>query len=655
MDFLMREGDYLRMGALQTSDGVTFTFEGEKEQKCEILLYEKSTGRTEAVEVPREYCVGSLRSIVLIGLDTSRYDYNYRINGQVMVDPYARRIVGREHWFETKRYSADYQVRGGFASTGFDWEDDQPPEIDKKDMVMYQLHVRNFTMDATGMAGCKGTFEGVERKLPHLKELGITTVVFLPVYEFEEMILPEEEDLPDYITWKEEQRTKQKADPKVEKVNCWGYVEGNYFAVKSSYAKGKDPEQSLKHLIKSMHQQNMECILQIYFPDTVNQNLMLDVMRYWVMEYHVDGFHLMGEKIPVRAMVQDLTLSRTKLFYHRFDEDLLEQKCAYPHLYLYKDEFMYPMRRLLNHQGGSLNDFANQMRKQKEYAGFVNYLDSLNGLTLADVFSYNEKHNEDNGENNADGSDWNFSSNYGVEGPTRRKYIEQIRMKQMRNALSILFLGQSVPMLMEGDEFANSQKGNNNAYCQDNKVGWVNWSNEKKYASLEEFVKKLITFRKDHPVICMNEPMKLRDYRGLGYPDLSYHGDRAWLTCFEQNRQSVGLLYCGAYAGKAEPDSLVQTEPAVKEAEPEKKGKKKSGKKTEAKEEPDYGELLYIAYNFHTGKQSLALPKIGKKQIWEKVMDTQQEQGFLEQPVPVEADRAEIAGMTVQILVGKRG
>ncbi|MGN0342595.1 MAG: alpha-amylase family glycosyl hydrolase [Roseburia sp.] len=622
MKFSMREGDYLRMGVFQASDGVTFTFEGEKEQKCEILLYEKGTGRIEEVEVPREYCLGSLRSIVLVGLDTSRYDYNYRIDGQIVVDPYARRIVGRENWFEVERYSKTYQVRGGFAAGDFAWGDDQPPEIDKKDMIMYQIHVRYFTMDASHMAGCKGTFEGVERKLSYLKELGITTVVLMPVYEFEEMIIPVEIELPDYITWKEEQRTRQKAEKKVEKVNCWGYVEGNYFAVKASYAKGKCPEQSFKQLVKSMHEQNMECIMQIYFPNTVNQNLMLDAMRYWVMEYHVDGFHLMGDRIPVRAMAQDLILSRTKLFYDHFDEDLLTAECAYPHLYIYRDEFMYPMRRLLNHQGGNLTDFVNQMRKQKDYAGFVNYLDAINGFPLADVFSYNEKHNEANGEDNVDGSDWNYSSNYGVEGPTRKKYIEQVRLKQMRNALAILFLGQSVPMLMEGDEFANSQKGNNNAYCQDNKVGWVNWSNEKKYSSLQEFVKNLIVFRREHEIIHMNHPMQLHDYKGYGYPDLSYHGDSAWLTGFEPNRQSVGLLYCGNYA---------------------------------AEEGQENEELIYIAYNFHTGKQFLALPKLGKNKVWLKVMDTQMEQGFLERPVKVAAVQAEISGMTVQILIGKQG
>ena len=621
MKYVIREGDYLRMGACRTGDGVTFTFAGEKEQVCEIILYEKKSDQTEYVMVPADYCVGSLRSIELCGLDTRRYDYNYRIDGKIVVDPYARRIVGREKWFETSRYTEDYQIRGGFASLAYDWGQDRCPEIDKRDMVMYKLHVRNFTMDATGLSGKKGTFEGLELKLPYLKELGITTVELMPVYEFEELIFPAEGDLPDYVTWKEEQRANQKSKKEVDKVNCWGYVEGNYFSVKAAFAKGKEPERSFKHLIRQMHSLDMECVMEIYFPSTVNQNLMLDVMRFWVMEYHIDGFHLLGDKLPIRAMAQDLILSRTKLFYEYFDGDLLDAPEKYPHLYLYRDEFSYPVRMLMNHHGGNLNDFANQMRKQKEYAGFVNFLTSVNGFTLADVFSYNEKHNLENGEDNTDGTDWNYSANYGVEGPTRKRYIEQVRTRQMRNALAILFLGQSVPLLMEGDEFANSQKGNNNAYCQDNRIGWVNWRNEKKYEALQSFVRKLIAFRKAHPVIRMNKPMQLHDYRGHGYPDLSYHCDRAWMVGFERNRQSVGILYCGAYA--------------VDEGDEE-----------EA--------LIYLAYNFHTGKQFLALPKLPKEQKWYRVMDTGYEEGFLEKPVPVLATQVEIAGMTVQILVGKQ-
>ena len=296
-------------------------------------------------------------------------------------------------------------------------------------------------------------------------------------------------------------------------------------------------------------------------------------------------------------------------------EDLLEQDYAYPHLFVYRDEFYYPLRKMLNHKEICLTDFVNQMRKQKKYAGFVNYAASNDGFTLADVFMYSEKHNEANGENNADGNDWNYSDNYGIEGPTRKKYIESLRKKQLRNAITAVFLAQGIPLLAAGDEIGNSQRGNNNAYCQDNAVGWVNWKNDKKYASLQQFVRKMTAFRKAHPVLRMEEPMRMNDYKGLGYPDLSFHCDSAWTVGFSPNRQSVGMLYCGLYA--------------------------------------DCEEMIYVAYNFHTGKQFLALPKLPKSKKWYKVMDTGNENGFLEKEMIMDAVQVEIAGMSIQILIGK--
>ena len=620
MEYLIKEGDYCKMGAVCKENSITFTFAGQEEQPCSILLYDKKNSTTEEIAVPQEFCVGSLHSIEIQGLEYTQYNYNYKIDGQVIVDPYARRIIGREKWFETSRYSANYQVCGGFAQSDFDWKQDKAPKIIEQDMVMYKLHVRNFSMDSGERAAVKGTFDAVIHKIPYLKELGITTVECMPIYEFEELVIPQEADLPDYVTWKEERRTSQKEAVQIERVNCWGYVKGDYFAPKASYAKGKDAENALKTMVYTLHEAGMECVMEMFFPGSVNQNLILDALRFWVMEYHIDGFHLVGENLPIRAIAQDLVLSRTKLFYESFDEDLLEWNKKHPHLYIYRDEFLYPVRKMMNHMDTSLTAFADQMRKQKENAGFINYIASNNGFTLWDVFSYSEKHNEDNGEHNADGNDWNYSANYGVEGVSRKRYIEQLRAKQLRNAVTILALGQGVPLIYEGDEIANSQKGNNNAYCQDNKTGWVNWRNEKKYGWLTEYVKKMLAFRRAHPILHMDKPMQMHDYKGLGYPDLSYHCDSAWVTGFEQSRQSVGMLYCGLYA-------------------------------TDCAKHTD--DLIYIAYNFHTGKQFLALPKLQKKQKWYRVVDTGLEGGFLEESLAVQADRVEITGMSIQILIGK--
>ena len=632
MEYVITKGDFAKMGVSHTKGGTIFTFEGKIESKCAVLLYQIESGNILRLDVPGDYCIGSLRSALVKGLDTRKYFYNYEIDGQISVDPYARRIKGREHWFETTRYGSDYQVWCGFDEEDFSWENDKTPEILKEDMVLYKLHVRGFTMDGGTTGKKKGTFEGIREKLPYLHALGITSVELMPAYEFEEMVIPVQEQLPDYLTWKiqEKQNKSNKNHPAiltemgretVEKVNYWGYIPGNYFAPKAAYASQSDEVTEYKNLIKSMHALSMECIMEIYFDEKMNQNQMIDVLRFWVMHYHVDGFHLIGENLPIRAMTQDSLLSRTKLFCSGFERELLEDRTQYPRLYIYNDEYLYPLRKMLNHMDGSMVEFTNQQKKQHECYGYVNYAAINNSFTLVDVFAYNEKHNMDNGENNADGLNFNFTSNYGVEGPTRKKFICAIRRKQVRNAFAMLLLAQGVPLIAAGDEFGNSQSGNNNAYCQDNKTGWVNWKNAKSNAALVEYVRSLLEFRRNHPVLHQAKPMKQSDYKGHGYPDLSYHSDEAWVVGFEPGRQYAGILYSGAYANNA--DGTCDQD-------------------------------IYVAYNFRNGKHFLALPKLPRGKKWYQVMDTSREQSFLEVEKLLEKqEQVEILGMSVQILIGK--
>lgn len=632
MEYSVSQGNYLRMGASVQKNSIIYTFEGEYNQQCSVLLYEKNSEDAIKIPVPAEYGIGSLRSIEITGIDPKKYDYNYEIDGQVVVDPYARRIVGREKWADTARSSHDFAVRSGFPAESFDWQDDKQPQIAKEDMILYKLHIRNFTMDGASDGVKKGTFEAVEHRLPYLKTLGVTSVELMPVYEFEEFVINRTEEVPDYVTWKKEyqessetagengQETEHKPEAVIAKVNCWGYTEGNYFAPKVSYAKSRNAEDSLKHLIKSLHEAEMECIMEMYFPETVNQNRMLDVLRFWVMEYHVDGFHLIGANLPMAAITQDLILSRTKIFYEQFNEQWEERDKVHPHRYVYREEFQYPVRKLLNHHGGNLSEFVDQMRKQSEHMGFVNYIASNNGFTLSDLFSYSEKHNEANGENNADGIDWNYSANYGAEGASRKKYVQRLRERQMRNAITILMMAQGIPMICEGDEIANSKNGNNNTYCQDNKTGWVNWKLKKSQEEYLAYVKKIIAFRKAHPILHPAQPMQMHDYKGVGYPDWSVHTDTAWMSNPNGSAQAVGMLYCGDYA---------------------------------VKEDGTADDMLYVAYNFHTGKQFLALPKLPKGKKWYKVVDTGYENGFLEEEVCIDASQIETAGMTIQILIGK--
>ncbi len=623
MNYKIKEGNYEKMGLVRKDGAAVFTFEGEKEDDCSILIYGKNQETAEKIAVPEEYCRGSVRSVLITGLPQKNLKYNYEINGEIKTDDYARRIAGREKWNDFGRSRWNYAICGGDVLQEFDWQGDRPPEIPRSRMVMYKLHVRNFSMDAGLRGSVRGTFCAVTEKIPYLKSLGVTTLEFLPVYEFEELVLTEQAKMPQYLRWesREEDKIKPQEKQPTGRVNCWGYAPGNYFAPKASYSSIPQADLEWKTLIRELHRHGMECIMEMYFDERANQNMILDALRFWVREYHVDGFHLLGDALPVTAIAQDLLLSRTKLFCSGFAPLLLEKEKKYHHLYVYSDEYLYPARRLLNHMGGNLNEFLCQQRKQHRVQGFVNYVANHDGFTLADVFRYSEKHNEANGEDNYDGSNWNYSNNCGAEGKTRKRFVENTRRRQMKNALAMLFTAQGVPLIYAGDEFANSQEGNNNAYCQDNRIGWINWKNREQYEWLLTFVRQLAEFRREHPILSLDVPFRQSDYKRKGFPDLSYHGESAWMTSIPADKQAVGVMYCGDYARKEDGS-------------------------------PD--EFVYVGYNFHSGQGSLALPKLPAKKKWHLVMNTAREVPFLEQRQLLENQQfLLLAGQSVSILIGK--
>lgn len=590
----LREGTYSRFGASMLADGICFTFEGEKDSDCAIRLYEKRKHAGEAcayrdIPVPREFCIGAVRSVCVPGLDAAHFDYNYVIDGQVVVDPYAKRIIGREKWCDYSRRDTGYEVRSGFDFHDFDWKGDHCPEIPEQDMILYKLHVRGFTKDGGAAGKKKGTFAGVTEKIPYLKELGITTVELMPAYEFEELVPPKhKESTMDFEGWAPQavagyQLMQQKKYEEKEKelpgTNYWGYGDGDYFAPKASYASGSSPSEEMKEMIRSLHEAGLECVMEMSFDAQVNPNYIVEVLRHWVLEYHVDGFHLLCSQTAIASVICDVLLRRTKIFAQQFPEGVWEQPCSYPHLFVYNDDFLYAARKLINHQDGNLVEYLNQQKRQHPLIGFVNYFANNNGFTLADVFCYVTKHNEENGEDGSDGSDWNYSVNCGIEGSSRKKKILQQRERLMKQAMAAVVFAQGVPLILAGDEFGNSQNGNNNAYCQDNRTGWVNWKQLEKHQEYHRYVKELLALRSKHPCIRSRMPVQMTDYMAYGLPDLSYHGEQAWCSEVYPSMQAVGELYSGAYGGEAED--------------------------------------LYIGWNFSQSKMSLALPKPVQGNSWE--------------------------------------
>lgn len=594
MNIIVQAGNYEKMGTQKYGNDVIFTFQCPKETACAILLFEKHTKELRhKVSVPKEYCIGSVRSIRISNLPVKEYHYCYEIGGSRVRDPYGVKVIGREIWADKKRDLQTELLLSGFYTEEFDWQKDRLPEIAPQDMILYKLHVRGFTMERQGRK--KGTFAAVSENLEELRDLGITSVEFMPVYEFEE--------------WMGE-----------DKLNYWGYAPSDYFAVKASYADTQEPEQELKELIRKMHRYHMEFIMEIHFDNKTNYNLIIEILRFWIKEYHVDGFKLLGANLPIEAIVQDPYLTRTKIFYESFPSEFIKGE-QYRNLYLYNEDFLYPARKMLNHFGGDMTEFLAQIKKQGKSQHFVNYISNNNTFTLADVFSYNEKHNSENGEENLDGNNWNFSSNYGVEGRSRKGFVCKIRQKQIRNALAMLYLAKGIPLLWNGDEAANSQGGNNNAYCQDNRIGWVNWRKGKEQDNLHEFVKAMISFRKAHPILAGKEPFQMNDYKKLGYPDLSYHGAEAWISDVRGTTRAVGMMYTENYAQEKPP----------KEAD----------------------EFLYIGYNFYMGMQKFALPKLPKGKHWYLIMTTEEEQPFLKEQKRLNENFYEALGQTICILQGR--
>ena len=581
MNLTVKEGNYLALGAKVVKNQITFTFEGEKEDSCRVVLIHKTTKEKEFISVPDDFCMGSLRSITVTGINPQEYNYLYEINGKEVLDPYATVIVGREIWNDESRKDDKYKLTAGFNGVAFPWGDDKNPEVPKSDMIMYKLHVRGFTMGQKTAGKVKGTFQAVKNKIPYLKDLGVTTVELMPIYEFEEMPIPKELEIPEYVKWQpaaEDMIKPVVLDTEVKNINYWGYGEGNYYALKASYA--SEPAKAnveFKRLVKALHDNGMECVLEFFFPEDTNHNMIMDILHFWVKEYHVDGFHIIGGSLPITSIVQDPVLSRTKIFTEDFFGQY-DSRRKYKNLYVYKEEYQYAVRQLINHYDCDIREFANQQKKQGEQYGYVNFVAYNNGFTLADCFMYNDKHNEANGEENRDGNDYNLTNNFGVEGPTRKKFINETRRNRMRMAFTMLMFAQGVPLIMAGDEFGNTQEGNNNAYCQDNEIGWVNWSQFAKYKEDREFIKELIKFRKEHGIITKDEPFRFNDYRTMGAPEFSYHGENAWISQLDPGRRSLGMLYYGAYA---------------------KDGKNK--------------EDIYVGYNFYSEEVKLALPILKNK------------------------------------------
>ena len=631
--FQYKQGDTLPFGVTKTADGVQFAVSIPKGKECYLNIYKTGQKRPACrIRLSKEYRRGSVYFVKITdcpGADAGRsvaealsrdYEYMYEVDGKEFIDPYAAVVHGREKW--SKRPIGSHVVRGGIDLDSFDWEGDSPLGISFSDMILYQLHVRGFTRHASSKVAHRGTFAGLAEKIPYLQELGINSVLLLPCYEFDEVQMPAKiHGMPQQSAGKPQNvpRNEDKAgrqddfavspSMKVEqvKINYWGYGQSEtyYCAPKAAYA--SDPHGAgveFKNLVKKLHQAGIEVLMDIYFMPGTNVCLMEDCLRNWVLEYHVDGFRVNQEVMPAQMLVSDPVLSGVKLLTDYWNREMLASvgdSGSQGTLAEYNEGFMNCARRYLKSDEGQVEGFSGFFRRGSENMAYINFMTHVNGFTMMDLVSYDVKHNEVNGEGNQDGTQYNYSWNCGVEGKSRKKFIRSRRMSQIRNAFAMMLLAQGTPMILAGDEFGNTQEGNNNPYCQDNEITWLDWRSTSASTEIFDYVKKLIAFRKEHPVLHQNRELYMFDSLSCGMPDVSIHGTQAWKADFSYYSRMLAVLLYGDYQKKA--DGLAD-------------------------------DSIYIIFNMYWEPKSFDLPNLPADKDWYPAVETY-DNTFSEIPQPV--------------------
>ena len=606
--FAVRPGFYESNGATAIPGGVNFTVHSHGASSIELLLFHREAIEPFAVlPFPKRYRIGNVYSMIVFKLNIEEFEYAYRVDGpyepekgkifdksKYLLDPYAKAVTGQSRWGDTSPRGQHYKAR--VVRDDFDWGDLAAPLIPMEDLIIYELHVRGFTRDASSGVKHPGTFAGLMEKLPYLKSLGVNAIELMPIFEFDEM--------QDY-----REVNGQKL------YNYWGYSTVGFFSPNTSYAAETEFNREgteLKKLILACHRQGMEVYLDVVFnhtaegnergpffsfkgfdnniyylltPDgkyynfsgcgnTLNCNhpivhqMIMNCLRYWVTTYRVDGFRFdlasilgrnedgspMNKPPLLQAMAFDPILGDVKLIAEAWDAGGLYQVGSFPSWNRWAEwngRYRDDMRRYLKGDEGFAQAAALRLIGSRDMYDVhgrkdasVNFITCHDGFTLWDLFSYNEKHNEANGWDNTDGANDNNSWNCGAEGETEDQEINALRRRMCRNAFALLMCSRGIPMFLAGDEFGNTQFGNNNAYCQDNITSWLDWTLLDRNQEMFRFFQHMIRLRKENRVLRSN----LSD-GCWGHPDVSFYGVNGPQEGFGGHERFVGILYTGGERG----------------------------------------------------------------------------------------------------------
>ena len=614
-------GRCLPLGASTTAEGINFSLLCRHGTAVFLVLeaLEDGAALAEIALHPRRNRTGDHWHVLVGGLPRA-FRYGWRVDGptgprhafnpnSVLFDPASTALSGGGVWGQSDEPDPYTTARRSvFLRRPFHWQEDSPPLVPLEDSVIYELHVRGFTVHPTALVAHPGTFTGLAEKIPYLKDLGVTAVELLPIHEFDENDCP-------FVNPETGKKLR----------NVWGYNSIAFAAVKAGYAaSGAEYGQvtEFREMVRAFHAAGIEVILDVVFnhtgeggrpgrtssfrgldnslyymlaPDgwylnfsgcgnTLNCNhpvvrsLLQDCLHFWVADMHVDGLrfdlasvmgrdyqgHVLMDPPVVEMIAEDGVLADTKLIAEPWDAAGLYQVGRFPYGRRWSEwngQYRDDVRRFWRGEPGMTGALATRLCGSSDLyqptgrlpLHSINFITCHDGFTLWDLVSYNYKHNLINGEGNRDGMDQNHSWNCGVEGPTDDPKVLALRRRQAKNLMATLLLSQGVPMMLAGDEFLRTQHGNNNAWCQDNDISWLDWSLAEKNAEHLRFVRALIALRRRHPALRRRRFLQGRGPRGAHLPDVRWHGVEPGRPDFSPFSHALALALDGRQTGR-EPD-----------------------------------------------------------------------------------------------------
>lgn len=406
-------------GVKKTKEGYEFTLELSRGKEAALLLYQKKNREIQTIEIPfpEESRRGNLVSLLIKGLSKGEICYNYRIDGEIYQDTCARALKNVPPFGVPMEIGEESKMCGVIQEKDFSWTDRDFVPKPFSESVLYKLQVRSFTMHRSSGVRKKGTFQGIEQKIPYFQELGVTGILLMPAYEYQEIV--KSKTRQGKYPQAEEERREEKT-----KINVWGYTgEAFYYVPKAGFSGSQNPVQEFCHMVNALHEAGLECLMEFYFDHTMESAKMLDIVRYWKLKYHVDGFRIIGN-VCQELFLKDPLLAETKLLFGFLDGERIygSKEPDYKNGAEYNEGFYYGMRHMLKGDENTAEEFLFRSRRNPRQYGVINYMADQDGMTMMDMVSYEERHNEENGENNQDGKEYNCTWNCGAEGlPEERK------------------------------------------------------------------------------------------------------------------------------------------------------------------------------------------------------------------------------------------